>query len=305
MKKIIATVLAMVMALALCTTAFAITYGDLYEFKANAWTKVDMTGKTITYTSPYETKQNDKFVSGTIGYYTISDGTNHLYLVEVGANSANYRLTVDGKQVNLDKVDSVSAITYTLKGTEVSYGGTVTKCGDVYAADSFFENGKAKTLYVDEDGDYYKAGTVTGSAFMLVGGKVISVIPAVEYNSTTRQGDFIYVRHAWEIVDSNKAADGTVTGTAKCTRCGQVATLTSKKGDIPTAAYSEQLPSPIFSKTVWVYWTNGTTTPTTPSTDNKGNTSPKTFDAGIAMYVGMALTSVAGSAVVIGKKKEF
>ena len=46
--------------------------------------------------------------------------------------------------------------------------------------------------------------------------------------------------------------------------------------------------------------TTGTTTDTT--TDS---TSPKTFDAGIAMYVGMALTSVAGSAVVIGKKKEF
>ena len=298
MKKIIATVLAMVMALALCTTAFAITYGDLYEFKANAWTKVDMTGKTITYTSPYETKQNDKFVSGTIGYYTISDGTNHLYLVEVGANSANYRLTVDGKQVNLDKVDSISTITYTLKGTEVSYGGTVIKCGDVYPTSSFVDsNDKALPLYVDEDGDYYKAGS--SSTYMLVGGKVISVV------SATENTDFTYIRHAWEIVDSNKAADGTVTGTAKCTRCGQVATLTSKKGDIPTAAYSEQLPSPVFSKTVWVYWTAGTTTPTTPSTDNKGNTSPKTFDAGIAMYVGMALTSVAGSAVVIGKKKEF
>ena len=298
MKKIIATVLAMVMALALCTTAFAITYGDLYEFKANAWTKVDMTGKTITYTSPYETKQNDKFVSGTIGYYTISDGTNPLYLVEVGANSANYRLTVDGKQVNLDKVDSISTITYTLKGTEVSYGGTVIKCGDVYPTSRFVDsNGKALPLYVDEDGDYYKAGS--SSTYMLVGGKVISVV------SATENTDFTYIRHAWEIVDSNKAADGTVTGTAKCTRCGQVATLTSKKGDIPTAAYSEQLPSPVFSKTVWVYWTAGTTTPTTPSTDNKGNTSPKTFDAGIAMYVGMALTSVAGSAVVIGKKKEF
>ena len=297
MKKIIATVLAMVMALALCTTAFAITYGDLYEFKANAWTKVDMTGKTITYTSPYETKQNDKFVSGTIGYYTISDGTNHLYLVEVGANSANYRLTVDGKQVNLDKVDSISAITYTLKGTEVSYGGTVTKCGDVYPTKSFVDaNGKALPLYVDEDGDYYKDGS--SSTYMLVGGKVISVV------SSTENTDFTYIRHAWEIVDSNKAADGTVTGTAKCTRCGQVATLTSKKGDIPTAAYSEQLPSPVFSKTVWVYWTDGTTTPTTPSTGNT-NKSPKTFDAGIAMYVGMALTSVAGSAVVIGKKKEF
>ena len=45
------------------------------------------------------------------------------------------------------------------------------------------------------------------------------------------------------------------------------------------------------------YVTNGTATENKPS--------PKTFDAGIAMYVGMALTSVAGSAVVIGKKKEF
>ena len=291
MKKIIATVLAMVMALALCTTAFAITYGDLYQFSNNAWTKVDLTGKTITYTSPYETKRNGEFVSGTIGYYTVSDGTNPLYLVEVDANSANYRLTVDGKQVNLDSVAAVSDITYTLKGTKVTYGGTVTKCGDVYPTAAFGD----LPLYVDEDGDYYKAGS--SSTYMLVGGKVISVV------SATENTDFTYIRHAWEVVDSNKAADGTVTGTAKCTRCGQVATLTSKKGDIPTAAYSEQLVSPVFSKTVWVYWTDGTTTPTTPSTGN--TTSPKTFDAGIAMYVGMALTSVAGSAVVIGKKKEF
>ena len=40
-----------------------------------------------------------------------------------------------------------------------------------------------------------------------------------------------------------------------------------------------------------------------PTTET--NKAPKTFDAGIAMYVGMALTSVAGSALVIGKKKEF
>ena len=45
---------------------------------------------------------------------------------------------------------------------------------------------------------------------------------------------------------------------------------------------------------------------TKPSTDKKtGVDSAKTFDAGIAMYVGMSLLSVAGSAVVIGKKKEF
>ena len=39
--------------------------------------------------------------------------------------------------------------------------------------------------------------------------------------------------------------------------------------------------------------------------DNKGVNSAKTFDAGVAMYVGMSLLSVAGGAVVIGKKKEF
>ena len=39
----------------------------------------------------------------------------------------------------------------------------------------------------------------------------------------------------------------------------------------------------------------------TKTTDTKG--SPKTFDAGIALYVGMALTSAAGVAFV-GKKRE-
>ena len=40
-------------------------------------------------------------------------------------------------------------------------------------------------------------------------------------------------------------------------------------------------------------------------TTTTGVESAKTFDAGIAMYVGMSLMSVAGTAVVIGKKKEF
>ena len=53
--------------------------------------------------------------------------------------------------------------------------------------------------------------------------------------------------------------------------------------------------------TYYVLLGNKTTAAGTTTT----NGSPKTFDAGIAMYAGMALMSVAGSAVVIGKKKEF
>ena len=43
----------------------------------------------------------------------------------------------------------------------------------------------------------------------------------------------------------------------------------------------------------------------TKTPDKTGVDSAKTFDAGVAMYVGMSLLSVAGGAVVIGKKKEF
>ena len=52
---------------------------------------------------------------------------------------------------------------------------------------------------------------------------------------------------------------------------------------------------------------NGTNNGTNNGANGTGGAaqSPKTFDAGVAMYAGMALMSVAGSAVVIGKKKEF
>ncbi len=301
MKKIIATVLAMVMALALCTTAFAVTYGPVYQFKGDKWSEVDMTGKTISYTSASETKQDGKFVKGTIGYYTINNGNNdYTYLVEVGKNDATYRVTVDGDVKYLDPVSSVANITYTLKGTEVSYGGTVKKCGDVYPTASFVgSNGKALPLYVDVDGDYYK-DTTSGSTYMLVDGKVKLVTAA------TKGTDYTVTNHAWETVASNMASDGYVTGTAKCTRCGQTANITSKLGDIPTGVKSEKLTLPMFgtTKTVWVYWTDGVDAGASGSSSGS-KPSPKTFDAGIALYAAMALTSVAGSAVVIGKKKEF
>ena len=48
----------------------------------------------------------------------------------------------------------------------------------------------------------------------------------------------------------------------------------------------------------------GSTTTDTTKTDGKKAESGKTFDAGIAMYVGLSVLSVTGGALVIGKKKE-
>ena len=49
------------------------------------------------------------------------------------------------------------------------------------------------------------------------------------------------------------------------------------------------------------------TTTTTTETPEKGNdvTSAKTFDAGIALYIGLSALSLSGSTVLMGKKKEF
>ena len=100
--------------------------------------------------------------------------------------------------------------------------------------------------------------------------------------------------HDWKAASYNK--DNTV-ATYKCADCGTVATV-YKTADAAKAAGAGTVDT--FAGYVIGYTYTAGTTATTTTTS-----SPKTFDAGIAMYVGMALTSVAGSAVVIGKKKEF
>ena len=288
MKKIIATVLAMVMALALCTTAFAATtYTNCYKWNGTGWEKYDLSDVSVSYTNPTETKKNGEFKSATVGYFTI--GT--MDYVEVPADDALYRIDADGVTKYLAKAESTYKTPYTMKGESVDEASTVNpKCTDVQ-----FLGGTSK-LYKNTDGVYYVAG---GSDYMLVDGQVVAVTKAVEGTN------YKLVGHAWKVTSSTKAADGTVTGTAKCDRCGLEGTLTSKKGTIPSNASSEVYDKSIvdFGKTVWVYWTEKGATAGSTTTGTKP--SPKTFDAGIALYAAMALTSVAGSAVVIGKKKEF
>ena len=280
MKKIIATVLAMVMALALCTTAFATTYSDAYTWNNTGWTKYDLDGKSIAYTAPTEVKTNGKVTSGTVGYYSVQgiDGT----LVEVAKADATFQMKVDGVVKYLAPCTYTA---YTAVGTSVKAG---TKCGD-YDKDEY---GSDKLVKVEDD--LYVVND-NGETHILLNG---SVVPATKVENP------VIVAHQWATIEGKIVLDeddlaklAEVKGTVVCKACNTKATVTNDKATIPTDATVMEV-----TEGVWMFWAKGTTAGTTTSTTAS---SPKTFDAGIAMYVGMALTSVAGSAVVIGKKKEF
>lgn len=281
MKKIIATVLAMVMAMALCVTAFAVNYTDGYYFADGKWNKIDLTKVSVSYTNPSETKTDGKVVSAKIGYYTLKEtGKADVVLVEVNKDDATYQIKADSTVKYLAVSNGNQDKSYTLTGTALT---TSTDCGKV----NFKENNVSE-LYT-AGGKYY-VEDATSTTYMLIDGQVVAVSEkTVKVNA-----------HDFEIQTKATDAKGVVTGTAKCKNCTQTATLTNKLSVIPVGAKSQAVT--VDGKACYLYWTEKDA-PAAGTTTTNG--SPKTFDAGIAMYAGMALMSVAGSAVVIGKKKEF
>ena len=277
MKKIIATVLAMVMAMALCVTAFAVNYSDGYYFANGKWNKIDLTKVSVSYTNPSETKTDGKVVSAKIGYYTLKEtGKADVVLVEVDKDDATYQIKADSTVKYLQESNGNQDKAYTLTGTKLTSSD---KCGEAKFTGTVYQSGDK----------YYTTGS--SNTYMLINGQVVSV---VETTVTINDHDF-------EIQTKAVDAKGVLTGTAKCKNCTQTATLTNKLSVIPVGAKSQVVTVAGMTDTCYLYWTEAGKTNNGSSNAN----SPKTFDAGVAMYAGMALMSVAGSAVVIGKKKEF
>lgn len=277
MKKIIATVLAMVMAMALCVTAFAVNYSDGYYFANGKWNKIDLTKVSVSYTNPSETKTDGKVVSAKIGYYTLKEtGKADVVLVEVDKDDATYQIKADSTVKYLQESNGNQDKAYTLTGTKLTSSD---KCGEAKFTGTVYQSGDK----------YYTTGS--SNTYMLIDGQVVSVVET----TVTING------HDFEIQTKAVDAKGVLTGTAKCKNCTQTATLTNKLSTIPVGAKSQVVSVAGMTDTCYLYWTEAGKTNNGSSNAN----SPKTFDAGIAMYAGMALMSVAGSAVVIGKKKEF
>ena len=292
MKKIIATVLAMVMALALCTTAFAATKTE---------TKVDKTGYSLLDVKDNSTItiDGDEFTKTVTDKEVVTSGskTTTTYYAD------KYVITVNSVATPFYACDAAIAEYKLVKGSTVVF---LTKTDLSKGTD------KVATAYVEaKDAADQKCGDVTEDSYTIEGKNY----PAKGTDLAVLNGKFVTYNAAGETKtvphDFTKALKKTsgyfttdtkgVVNTVKCETCGKsfnVVKTVDKTytGSVETVRFD--------GENTDMYVLTGTAT-ATPEGGSTTTTSPKTFDAGIAMYVGMALTSVAGSAVVIGKKKEF
>ena len=205
------------------------------------------------------------------------------YFVDTTEAAATYKLVYGATKLFLAPVD-VTDVRYLDKATVFT---NVTKetdeCGKLVVTDT------TKNYYVayDEDNydeDYYFVATKNGPIQLLVGGKIVDVAPNGAQDLTA---------HVWK---GHDVVNNAYT-TAKCENCGKVVKLYATGTAAGKGAHYEAGLGYItkidngFGPAV-----------VTPSTDKVQ--SAETFDAGIAMYVGMSVMAAAGSAVVIGKKKD-
>ena len=303
MKKIVALVLSLVMAMSLCTVAFAAN--------VKAYPKDMVTGKIDTKIGVEAKKipaKEDAQGYGWVEYYVAKDG------------SATY--------IVCDKDDADCAI-YTNNGFTTWVRSDLTEDYAWYefsvtaqkATDKKATCDKAHFLdegYLDKNGNFYveadDALNGVNSYRVKSGNKVITVYDAV--------ANFNYIA-ASHIFGEPKANDKTGYDEVTCLVCKGVfaatsdeAVLTKNKVAIKaTFAYDAEDAHDVYTENDYS-WNWGdkfadsydyvwSLKAGTAAGTKDGVNSAKTFDAGIAMYVGMSLLSVAGGAVVIGKKKEF
>ncbi len=275
MKKIVALVLSLVMVLGLATTAFAATsYGNMYLQATDvpgagiATTPVTLTSvKAVAPT--YDKVTGQVTGMGAVAY--LSDTVNAFVPVDSLA-AADYVAYADpaGKVVKF-YLDLVTDVTYFEGVVFTNFGEG---CGQV---DMDPVDG---VTYYTVKGDLTEAvyaSSVTGTSQLMVGGKLVTVdaVPV----ATTKVAHTVVTE-----MENAKVVK------VYCSACDKVAVEAANYLSIPKGADTTDL----FGN--W-YWAG-------VAADAAGDKveSAQTFDAGIAMYVGMSVMAAAGSAVVLKKK---
>lgn len=168
-----------------------------------------------------------------------------------------------------------------------------------------FTSKNAKAVAAYATGNYTAAaGFITGGIFDSdVSGLVASTASVVELNGKYYVGETA-IKEAAKIAKSGDTitviqGDVTLTGVVRGVTVKNGGTGTVKVNGTTVKAGKSYKVSRTTSSTT------GTKTDTKKDDGKKDVKSATTFDAGIALYVGMSILSLTGTAAVIGKKKEF
>ena len=340
MKKVLATILALVMAIGLCSVSWAdeaqaAKVGDAEYDTLQEAVNAATAGQTIVLLKDVDASSGvtvgKKIVLDMNGkklYNTVDIWDTSWSLISVRANGD---LTITGNGTFAAKENDCYAVDVQAGGKVTIQNGTFV--GNIHAVyvhtGTAIINGGTYTVqqqYPNADRPYdfvlncYDASRAAGTATITVnGGEFPQIDPSnckaegegtdfvaagVAVATVTDGNDTSYaVGSAVIAAAANNGKSVTVTKTGPVTGVDAGKSIAVAEGvtgvtvnGVTVTGDSYTVPQPPR------YYYNSTTTTTDTKTDNtKG--SPKTFDAGIALYVGMALTSAAGVAFV-GKKRE-
>ena len=323
MKKIVALVLSLVMVLGLATTAFAaptapyftangLTAGTLapaanmdldnYNYSLEPYTPGNAVAKTFDTVVIWMTHK-------VTGAKTLYNDT--VYAVAASADSATSAF-VNG-----------SSITYLAPA--VAYTGSVValptideedveKCGDVFV-------GGDAAAYTDANGKLYVE--VAGGTVYNVDGKLVKLVEVTAAAGTVNfvtlaqfdaaafaaaANELYFVSHDYDWDVKTVGSDYTVTRVF-CEDCkaefdfvvGDTTDAVKKFGAGNYGVAGVVGPANA-QETIYVSLVPAGAAADAPEADGEKVESAETFDAGIAMYVGMSVMAAAGSAVVLKKK---